>query len=238
MNQVWEDYTPEKRREIIARHAQESLGQTAPKFRTKTFTLTSARDRRMLTQFTDHTFGSTIKSLWVCDWSGSFTANLVLNHTVDRDIYSGLPLRKNMCVPLAIPVADACLEFVAQPGVTITIAYSDSEDIDIGSIVAEVAATSYVSDGNTFSQSKKTVGSSSPYTILCAASGSRGVANIRNNQSDVLYIGSDAELDGADYKDVCQVVEPGKVFRWKNAAEIRGKFETGSKTVAVMEQVI
>lgn len=234
----WENISPQERRQRLADLAQQGLGIVAPKFRVKRFYLTT-KTNRTHKSVSEHIFGSVIKSFWVCNWSGDFDAKLVPNFDSDKDLESGLPLRKNLNMALSIPAADACLEFDAQPGVWIEIAYSDLEDIDVKSVEASLTATSTDRDGNSFSQSKKTIGATAPFTVVCAASGSRGKATIRNNHAtNYLYLGTEAELVAADWDAIALVVPPKAERIWKNSAELRGGYISGSGTCAVCEEEV
>lgn len=233
--------TPQERRDLLAKSAQAGLLNSAPKFEVKRFYLDNARSRTTPPSTgSEHIFGSIIKSFWVCGWSGDFSAKIVPNFAADRDLSSGLPLKQNLNMPFQVPAADACLEFSAQPGVWIDVAFSDSEDIQVGSVQASLTATSTVREGNTFSQSTKTVGSSGTFVTLLTANGLRGKGTIRNTDPiKTLYLGSQAELNDANYDIICALfVPPGETFYWKNAAELRGRYPTGSGSVAVCDENI
>lgn len=109
------------------------------KFRVRRFYLDNGATRFTANR-SDCFFSSGIKSFWVCGTNNkNFVANIVVNPDADRDPYSGLPLRPNMNQSFEYPVADAVIEFASQSGVWIDIAYSESEDISIGSIDATVS---------------------------------------------------------------------------------------------------
>lgn len=230
--------TPAERAELIGRLAQLGLLRTSPKFRVKRFYLDTALNRSMVTTSMPNAFGGVIKSFWVCDWSGNFNANFVANHGVDRDLDSGIPLRKNQCLKFNIPAADACIEFDAQPGAWIDIAYSDTEDIDVGSIVAEVTAATTIREGTSFQNSRIQVDATG--VIVCVASGSRGKATIRNcSMTEPLYLGSLADMSDVNFKELCaMVIKPGERDYWRNTAQLYARVETGTAYAAVMEEAV
>lgn len=218
----WSTLKPEERRRKLAELAQLSLEQTAPKFRIKRFYLDVAADRSQDQRRKDFTFGSVIKSFWVADWSGNFTAKIVPNHTVDRDSNSGLPLRKNMCMPFPLPVADACIEYAAQAGAWIDIAYSDSEDIDISNVVAEVSSTSYPSTGSAHSSVVATC--TGTIQEVFPANGNRVIGTLQYKRgSGVVYLGTPAELAASDFLDACKQLNPGDDLEYLNSAALSWK---------------
>lgn len=215
--QDYEQFTAKKRREFIAKLAAESVENNSPKFRVKRFYLTNDRNRSLQGQ-NSHEFGSVIKSFWVCNWSGNFTANFVGNHKYDRDFDSGLPLRKNMAQKFDVPVADACLEFTGQAGVWIDIAYSDSEDIQVGNVELSVSGKSSVDEGSTFTSQKMTA-TGAP-TVLLAADGARKKAVLQHKSGGSVWIGSQADLNDVDYQNICVEWPAGSTVEWWNTGAL------------------
>lgn len=232
--------TPDERAKLIARAAQLGLEKTSPKFKVKRFYLDQAANRYTADGSKSHVLGSVFISFWICNWSGTFDAKIVPNHVVDRDADSGLPLRKNQNLTLEVPAADACIEYTSQPGVWIDIAYSDSEKIDVGTIVAELTSTSTVREGETFSQQAITVPATAPFIVIFPATGSRGVGHARNTDATKpMWVGTEAQLNDANYKNICRRIMPNSdELVWKNSAELRARVETGTAVVQVMDQLV
>ena len=230
----------EERSRLIAKAAQEGLLKTSPKFKVKRFNLDEASTRFTQDGRVSHIVGSVVLSFWVCNWSGNFTAKIVPNHEVDRDQDSGLPLRKNQNLSFAVPAANACIEYPSQPGQWIEIAYSDSEIIDVGTIVAELTSTSTVREGESFNQQAITVAAVAPFTVIFPATGARGVGHARTTDATkIMWVGTEAQLNDANYKNICRRIMPNSdELEWKNSAELRARVETGTAVAQVMDQLV
>lgn len=191
---------------------QQNAASIGAKFKVIRFSLDTLRSR--YTQgATDHTFGSGIKSFWVCDTNNrDFVAKIVPNYKNDRKENSGLPLRFNMNQKFSEPVDDACLEFSAQSGVWVDIAYSESEDISIGNSEITLSGTVSPNEGATFTMAKNSA-TSSPQVLLPADS-DRLKADFQHKSGGSIWIGSAADLALADYQNICAEIAPGAVVEW------------------------
>jgi hypothetical protein len=198
--------------QVLDRGQQQNAASFGPKFKVIRFYLDVAKSR-YTNGSTDHVFGSGIKSFWVCNTNNrNFVANIVPNYRSDRKENSGLPLRYNMNQKFSEPINDACLEFAAQSGVWVDVAYSESEDISIGS--SDISLTGSVSpdEGATYSMAK--FSASLTPAVLLPASTSRLKAVLQHKGGGSIWIGSAADLALTDYQNICLEISPGSLVEW------------------------
>lgn len=196
---------------------QENALSFGPKYRVIRFYLDSAADR-FTVGVDSHFIGSGIKSFWVCNTNNrNFSAKIVPNPKSDRNKDSGLPLKYNMNISFAYPVHDACLEFSSQPGVWVEIAFSESEDISVGN--SDVALSGKVSpnEGSTYTSAK--MSASTTPAILLAADDARLKAVVQHKSGSSIWVGSQADLNNADYQNICLELPAGSTTEiWTTGA--------------------
>lgn len=213
-------------REDLISGQQANAASFGVKFKVIRFYLDNKRTRGTH-GVTDHTFGSGIKSFWVCDTNNrGFEAKIVPNFKSDRNIDSGLPLRFNMNQKFSFPVDDACLEFEPQSGVWVDIAFSESEDISIGNTETSISGAVAVNEGDTLDCAKMT-GSTTVAELLPADSG-RIKATFQHKSGGSIFVGTLAACNDADYLNLCTEWPAGSNIEvWSKAAHYY-RTQTGS----------
>lgn len=219
----------------LASGQQANAASSQAKFKVIRFYLDSTRSRYS-TGVTDHGFGSGIKSFWVCDTNNrNFVAKLVPNYRGDRKEGTGLPLRFNMNQKFENPIDDACLEYTAQAGVWVDIAFSESEDISIGNSDITLSGAVSPNEGATFTMAK--VSAAAAAAVLLPADTSRLKAIIQHKTGGSVWIGSAADLANVDYQNICLEVSAGMLVEWWNqgALYFRDALGTGVCSLTILK---
>lgn len=173
------------------------------------------------------------KSFWVSSASGDFDCNIVINPKDDSS--DGLPLRLNQCQALEEKAEEACIETkVAQPGAWIKITFAQDDSMSVGSVAVTVNGRVSIDEGIVTPQSKVTV--TSVATLVLPADENRLVADFQfKSGSGKVYVGSLAELNDADFANLCHDADAGEDFDIPGPAAVYMKSVGGSNIYSLKQ---
>lgn len=185
-------------------------------------------------------FVGPFKSFWVSATNkSSFSAELVINTRNNSD--RGLPLRLNQCQAfraMGSKVDDACIEVpVAQPGVWVDITFSQDEELSVGSVAIDLSGEVSIYEGKAHSSARVDLPINA-VTELIPALDTRAISTLQCKSGGVFWIGNDAELNNADWKNICKkvVLAIDEELEWKNKAALKAKTDVGASVFSLLTE--
>lgn len=224
------DFQTEQERKVDG--LRESVKKVSSAFKIKRFYLDTAASRNDFQG--NNVYQFPFKSFWIVNTNNTgFVASMYVNPKVDGG--DALPLKPNMSIPFEYQQNGCALEWESQPGVWIDIAFAFNSDILPGFTNLNFTGDMALDEGDSFTDSKKSIDNSGT-SALCASSTTRKKAIIQNTSGQPIWMGSQASLASVDYQKICQRLDHGFSFEWKNKAALYARVQTTTTdSIGVME---
>lgn len=212
-----------------------NASKVSPEFKKIRFYLDNVANKDEIDRTARNKFLSGFKSFWICDTNNtSFVASMFVN--TRGDVGQSLPLKPNMSLSFQYPVDGCALEWSAQAGVWIDIVFALNTDITPGYIQLSAGGSTAINEGSshpsTWLKSIDATGAS----VICPANSNRKVSMIQNNSGAPIWIGTQADLAGGNYKTDCIRIDSGDaIFYWRNTAQLNARSEAGTLRISAPE---
>lgn len=209
--------------------------KVSPEFKKVRFYLDNVATKDEIDLTAKNKFSSGFKSFWICDTNNtSFVASIYVNNR--GDVGQPLPLKPNMSLSFQYPVDGCALEWPAQAGVWIDIVFALNTDITPGYIQLSASGSSAINEGSSHPTNWYKSINATGASVICPANSSRKVSMIQNNSGVPIWIGTQTDLAGANYKTDCIRIDSGdSIFYWRNTGQLNARAESTTVRISAPE---